>query len=138
MLMNILQQDIEFNKFLLDFITLLNFECKNGAVVLVEGKKDTQALSSLGFVGKTIEYCNNNTMSKIERQTRSYNKLIILFDYDAEGRRLASKILLTLSRSSVIELKYRHNLSFASNGGIKRIEELSKLSPYVILTENFI
>ena len=138
MLMNILQQDIEFNKFLLDFITLLNFECKNGAVVLVEGKKDTQALSSLGFVGKTIEYCNNNTISKIERQTRSYNKLIILFDYDAEGRRLTSKILLTLDRTSIIELKYRRNLSFASNGGIKRIEELSKLSPYVILTENFI
>ena len=138
MLMNILQQDIEFNKFLLDFITLLNFECKNGAVVLVEGKKDTQALSSLGFVGKTIEYCNNNTMSKIERKTRSYNKLIVLFDYDADGRRLASKILLTLDRTSIIELKYRRNLSFASNGGIKRIEELSKLSPYVILTENFI
>ena len=138
MLMNILQQDIEFNKFLLDFIALLNFECKNGAVVLVEGKKDTQALSSLGFVGKTIEYCNNNTMSKIERKTKSYNKLIILFDYDAEGRRLASKILLTLDRTSIIELKYRRNLSFASNGGIKRIEELSKLFPYVILTENFI
>ena len=52
--MNILQMNIEFNKFLLDFIDILNFECENGAVVLVEGKKDTQALSSLGFVGKTI------------------------------------------------------------------------------------
>ena len=49
--MNILQMNIEFNKFLLDFIDILNFECENGAVVLVEGKKDTQALSSLGFVG---------------------------------------------------------------------------------------
>ena len=136
--MNILQTNIEFNKFLLDFINQLNFECENGAIVLVEGKKDTRALSSLGFVGKTIEYCNNNTMSKIERKTKSYNKLIILFDYDAEGRRLASKILLTLDRTSIIELKYRRNLSFASNGGIKRIEELSKSSPYVILTENFI
>lgn len=129
--------NIEFNKFLLDFIDILNFECENGAVVLVEGKKDTQALSSLGFVGKTIEYCNHN-MSKIERKTKSYNKLIVLFDYDAEGRRLTSKILMTLDRTSIIELKYRRNLSFASNGGIKRIEELSKLSPYVLLTENFI
>ena len=136
--MNILQTNIEFNKFLLDFINQLNFECENGAIVLVEGKKDTRALSSLGFVGKTIEYCNNNTMSKIERKTKSYNKLIILFDYDAEGRRLASKILLTLDRTSIIELKYRRNLSFTSHGGIKRIEELSKLSPYVILTDNFI
>ena len=138
MLMNIFQQDIEFNKFLLDFITLLNFECKNGAVVLVEGKKDTQALSSLGFVGKTIEYCNNNTMSKIERKTRSYNKLIVLFDYDAEGRRLTSKMISTFDRSSIIDLKHRNNLSIASNGGIKRIEELSKLFPYIVLTENFI
>ena len=81
--MNILQTNIEFNKFLLDFINQLNFECENGAIVLVEGKKDTRALSSLGFVGKTIEYCNNNTMSKIERKTKSYNKLIILFHYDA-------------------------------------------------------
>lgn len=129
--------NIEFNKFLLDFIDILNFECENGAVVLVEGKKDTQALSSLGFVGKTIECCNNN-MSKIERKTKSYNKLIVLFDYDAEGRRLTSKILMTLDRTSIIELKYRRNLSFASNGGIRRIEELSKLSPYVLLTENFI
>jgi len=137
--MNILQMNIEFNRFLLDFIDILNFECENGAVVLVEGKKDTQALSSLGFVGKTIEYCNNNNnMSKIERKTKSYNKLIVLFDYDAEGRRLTSKILMTLDRTSIIELKYRRNLSFASNGGIRRIEELSKLSPYVLLTENFI
>ena len=60
--MNILQKNIEFNKFLVDFINILNFECENGAVVLVEGKKDTQALSSLGFVGKTIEYCNNNNI----------------------------------------------------------------------------
>ena len=136
--MNILQKNIEFNKFLIDFINILNFECENGAVVLVEGKKDTQALSSLGFVGKTIEYCNNNNISKIERKTKSYNKVIVLFDYDAEGRRLTSKILLTLDRTSLIELKYRRNLSFASNGGIRRIEELSKLSPYVILTDNFI
>jgi|TARA_B100001750_G_scaffold220270_1_gene207845 5S rRNA maturation endonuclease (ribonuclease M5) len=138
MLMNILQKNIEFNKFLVDFIDILNLECENGAVVLVEGKKDTQALSSLGFVGKTIEYCNNNNISKIERKTKSYNKVIVLFDYDAEGRRLTSKILLTLDRTSLIELKYRRNLSFASNGGIRRIEELSKLSPYVILTDNFI
>ncbi len=136
--MNILQKNIEFNKFLVDFIDILNLECENGAVVLVEGKKDTQALSSLGFVGKTIEYCNNNNISKIERKTKSYNKVIVLFDYDAEGRRLTSKILLTLDRTSLIELKYRRNLSFASNGGIRRIEELSKLSPYVILTDNFI
>ena len=130
--------NIEFNRFLLDFIDILNFECENGAVVLVEGKKDTQALSSLDFVGKTIECCNNNNMSKIERKTKSYNKLIVLFDYDAEGRRLTCKILMTLDRTSIIELKYRRNLSFASNGGIRRIEELSKLSPYVLLTENFI
>ena len=121
MLMNILQKNIEFNKFLVDFIDILNLECENGAVVLVEGKKDTQALSSLGFVGKTIEYCNNNNISKIERKTKSYNKVIVLFDYDAEGRRLTSKILLTLDRTSLIELKYRRNLSFASNGGIRRI-----------------
>ena len=135
--MNILQKDIEFNKFLINFIQLLNLEYENGSIILVEGKKDTQALSSLGFVGKTIEYCNNN-ISKIERKTKSYKKLIVLFDYDPEGRRLTSKILATFHPTSIIELKYRRNLSAASNGGIKRIEELSKLSLYPLLTENFI
>ena len=137
-MMNILQTNIEFNKFLLDFINQLNFECENGAIVLVEGKKDTRALLSLGFIGKTIEYCNNNTLSKIEIKSYDYDKIIILFDYDAEGRRLTSKILRQLNSTSLIELQYRCNLSIASNGGIKRIEELSKLSPYIILTENFI
>ena len=39
---------------------------------------------------------------------------------------------------SIIELKYRRDLSFMSNNGIKRIEELSNFNPYIVLTENFI
>ena len=48
--MNILQQNIEFNKFLFDFINQLNSEYMNGAIILVEEKKDTNALVSLGFI----------------------------------------------------------------------------------------
>ena len=48
--MNILQQNIEFNKYLFDFINQLNSEYINGAIILVEGKKDTNALVSLGFM----------------------------------------------------------------------------------------
>ena len=136
--MNILQQNIEFNKFLFDFINQLNSEYMNGAIILVEGKKDTNALVSLGFIGKTIEYCNNNNLSKIELKTQVYDKIIILFYYDAEGRRLTRKVLLRLDKTSIIELKYRRNLSFMSNNGIKRIEELSNFNPYIVLTENFI
>jgi len=136
--MNILQQNIEFNKFLFDFINQLNLEYMNGAIILVEGKKDTNALVSLGFIGKTIEYCNNNNLSKIELKTQIYDKIIILFDYDAEGRKLTRKVLLRLNKTSIIELKYRRNLSFMSNNSIKRIEELSNFNPYIVLTENFI
>ena len=72
-----LQQNIEFNKFLFDFINQLNLEYTNGAIILVEGKKDTNALVSLGFIGKTIEYCNNNNLSKIELKTQVYDLSLI-------------------------------------------------------------
>lgn len=130
--MNKLQYNFEFQEFLSYFINQLNSECNEDAIVIVEGKKDVYALFSLGFNGRIIEYCNNNNISKLERIAQGYKKLIILFDYDAEGRRLTRKIITSFARTSVIELKYRRNLSIASSGIIKHIEELSNFFPIVI------
>ena len=92
----------------------------------MEGKKDVQALISLGFIGNIIEYCNNNNLSKFSRQSSIYYKLILLFDYDHEGRRLTSKMIQTFERISIIDTRYRRILSRASRGYVKNIEELSK------------
>ena len=126
-----LTHDYEFIEFLSGFINQLNHESQQGAVLVVEGKNDVQALISLGFTGNIIEYCNNNNLSKFSRQSRIYHKLILLFDYDHEGRRLTSKIIKTFERIFLIDTRYRRILSRASRGYIKNIEELSKFLPLV-------
>ena len=124
--MNILRSDSDFINFLAKFICRLNYEFQNGALIVVEGKNDALALSSLGFSGEIFTYCNNNTLSKLADKALLYKKTILLFDYDHQGRYLTSRAMKTLERRSLIDVTYRRELSSASRGRIRTIEELNK------------
>ena len=71
-------------------------------------------------------YCNNNTLSKLADKALLYKKTILLFDYDHQGRYLTSRAIKTLERRSLIDVTYRRELSYASRGRIRYIEELNK------------
>ena len=124
--MNILRYDLDFINFLTKFISRLNHESQNAALIVVEGKNDALALFSLGFSGDIFTYCNNNTLSKLADKALLYKKTILLFDYDYQGRYLTSRAIKTLERRSLIDVTYRRELSYASRGRIRYIEELNK------------
>jgi len=123
---NILRYDLDFINFLTKFISRLNHESQNAALIVVEGKNDALALFSLGFSGDIFTYCNNNTLSKLADKALLYKKTILLFDYDHQGRYLTSRAIKTLERRSLIDVTYRRELSYASRGRIRYIEELNK------------
>ena len=128
--MNILHYDSDFINFLTRFISRLNHEFQNGALIVVEGKNDAIALFSLGFSGNIFTYCNNNTLSKFVDKTLLYKKTILLFDYDRQGRYLTSRAIKTLERRALVDVTYRRELSYASRGRIRYIEELNKFPDY--------
>src|SRR3989344_3666144 len=70
------------------FLKKILLELKNG-LLLVEGKNDLEALKELGIAGNVIwangqnEQIGENALSKLEKG----QKLILLFDLDAEGER---------------------------------------------------
>jgi 5S rRNA maturation endonuclease (ribonuclease M5) len=65
--------------------------------VIVEGKRDKNALISLGLDDKKIIAINGRTPIKVVEQVRAsgkdHNHVIILTDFDEKGRQIASKLM---------------------------------------------
>lgn len=72
-------------------------------VIIVEGSRDVEALRSLGFHGR-IEMRSRVGVSEddlIERLSRDSENVVVLTDFDEEGRRLNRHLSLLLERKSV-------------------------------------
>ena len=82
-----------------EFIESLNHECKAGAVVAVEGKKDEIALRDLGFQGEILVYNNFKGITNfVDYVSKNGRKVILLLDRDKKGRTLTSKIFKKLNQ----------------------------------------
>ena len=69
-----------------DFIEKL----KHAKLVIVEGKKDKNALESLGV--ENIFILNGPLYKNIEEISNKYQEVVILTDLDIEGRKLFSRL----------------------------------------------
>jgi 5S rRNA maturation endonuclease (ribonuclease M5) len=117
----------QFVEFLMDFIRELNHLSGEGAVVLVEGRRDAAALAELGFVGEII---TSATLASAGAKLRRAKIVIILTDLDTEGRRLASRYIRLFSRMGVqTTLTSRRRLSKASRGKFLHVENLIRFAP---------
>jgi len=74
------------------------------APVLVEGRKDEDALSSLGIEVETVRVSGNgrSLAETAERLSRRYEEAILLTDWDAEGNALKSKLKPLLESHGVV------------------------------------
>lgn len=116
------------------YIKNLNDESNNGSLVVVEGKRDVNALRSLGFTGKILMLCHNNNFDRFISEAGKYHKIILLLDLDREGRSLTKKAAILLEgKKHVIDLYFRRNLSSITCGRVKQIEELSKYAEYIVI-----
>ena len=110
-----------------EFIESLNNECKAGAIVIVEGKKDGIALREIGFKGEILVYNNfKGIINFVDHVSRKGRKVILLLDRDRKGRSLTSKILKKLEILCPHDsLYYKKKFVKITHGKIMCIENLS-------------
>ena len=124
--------DREILDALILYIKKLNDESENGALVIVEGKRDFKALRSLGFVGKIMMLCHNGNFTKLVEEAEKYQKVILLFDLDREGSSLTKKAAMLLEgKKNIFDLFFRRKLSSTTHGKVKHIEELSRFTEHM-------
>jgi 5S rRNA maturation endonuclease (ribonuclease M5) len=110
-----------------EFIESLNNECKAGAIVIVEGRKDEIALREIGFKGEILVYNNfKGIVNFVDYVSRKGRKVILLLDRDRKGRSLTSKILKKLEILCPHDsLYYKKKFVKITHGKIMCIENLS-------------
>ena len=94
-----------------DFITSLNDESNKNSIVIVEGKKDIEALYYLGYKGNIKAYHHYRGITNfIDQCAINYNKLILLLDSDRKGKIITKKILSQLN-GRIIDLNYKKKIT---------------------------
>jgi len=112
------QEIIELKKFVFELNSI-----KNG-VVIVEGKRDSNALKKLGYSGKILEFHRFGGMINFIDSVAKYERLIILFDRDKKGRTLTEKTIQLLQRRTKVDLSFKRKLRIITQGKIMFIEQL--------------
>ena len=115
------------------FISMLNEESENGSIIVVEGKRDAKALTSVGFNGDlTIFSRFKGVADFVDHHCTIGKKIILLFDMDRTGKQLTSKLLKHLQfNGSNASLFYKSALARICNGKIRHVEDLVTYAPFV-------
>ncbi|MBS3815027.1 MAG: toprim domain-containing protein [Hadesarchaea archaeon] len=101
---------------------------KEKTSIIVEGKKDSEALRELGVKGPIHEISSNQkTALNFLESLRNYNEIIVLTDFDQEGDKLAQFSKKHLPKLGVEpEMELRTKLKKYLRKGVKDIEGLSE------------
>lgn len=120
------QEIFELKKFVFELNSI-----ENGAVV-VEGKRDSNALKKLGFTGKVLEFHRFAGMVDFADSVVKHERLIILFDRDRKGRILTGKTVQLLQRRTKVDLSFKRKLRIITKGKIMFIEQLRSYESYLV------
>ncbi|WP_414468371.1 toprim domain-containing protein [Methanobacterium sp. ACI-7] len=107
----------------------LSVRVEQGTPILIEGKKDEEALKTLGINGNIIKVSGSGLklFEIAEKATESSSEVIILTDFDKKGNILAKKLSEDIqSLGSHPNLNIRKNLMNITRKYIKDIESLPK------------
>jgi 5S rRNA maturation endonuclease (ribonuclease M5) len=115
------------------FIDMLNEEAENGSVIVVEGKRDVEALERVGFTGSITVFNHFKGITDfVDNHYKNSKKIILLLDMDRTGKHLTSKLLAQLQHTGTnVNLFYKRTLSKITNGRVKHVEELSIYAPHL-------
>ena len=107
-----------------DFILSLNDESDKNSLVIVEGKKDVEALYYLGFKGNIKAYHHfRGTTNFVDHCIMNYKRIILLLDSDRKGKIITKKIMSQLNGID-LDLSYNKKLQRITKGRIRKIEEI--------------
>ncbi len=110
-----------------EIVELKNFIFQLNAIketVVVEGKRDYTALRRIGYTGKILEFHKFGGMINFADSAAKYEKIILLFDRDRQGRHLTGKTIRLLQRRTKVDLTYKRRLGKITKGKIMFIEQL--------------
>lgn len=97
---------------------------QDDTIVVVEGKRDAQALRHLGFEGTLMEFHRYGGFAKFADTIKTDRRIIILFDYDRKGSYMTYRLIRLLQRRARIDVSYRRRLARITRGRIRYIEQL--------------
>lgn len=106
-----------------DLIRSLN--SKKDSIVVVEGKKDMDALCKLGFSGKACQFHSFKGLANFADSVARHKRLILLLDSDRKGAYLTKRILSQLEHRMTVDLSFRRKLTAITKGKIRHIEDLA-------------
>ena len=112
-----------------EFIFQLNAIEKG--VVIVEGKRDSNALRKIGYMGKILEFHKFTGMINFADSVAKFERLIILFDGDKKGKALTEKTIQLLQRRTKVDLTFKKKLRIITKGKIMFIEQLVSYESYL-------
>ncbi|MGI0073171.1 MAG: toprim domain-containing protein [Nitrosotalea sp.] len=106
-----------------NFITTLN--SKKNSIVVVEGKRDEEALKKLGFSGRICQFHSFKGLTRFVDSMPRYKSLILLLDLDRKGSYLTKRIISQLQHRMRIDLSFRRKLVTITKGKVRHIENLT-------------
>lgn len=95
------------NEKVVKLLTDLQHDMSEGIPVVVEGKKDREALTSSGLDGRILTLSSTSMSELVERVSCSCREVIILTDFDSFGEKAAEKLKELFFNEAV-----KPNLSF--------------------------
>lgn len=102
---------------------------EQGMPILIEGKKDENALKKLGINGTFIKVSGSGLklFEIAEKSVKSSSKVIILTDFDKKGEQLAKRLAEDIqSLGSYPNLEFRRKIMGITRKFIKDIESLPR------------
>ncbi len=110
-------------------ITKLTEESAKGKPIVVEGKKDAQALRMLGVNGPilTVKTGGKSFLeATAEIEKFGAREVILLLDFDRRGREATKRVRETLERTKIkVNIKFWHELHAMVGREIQCIESLT-------------
>jgi 5S rRNA maturation endonuclease (ribonuclease M5) len=115
------------------FVEMLNEEYERGSVIVVEGKRDAEALAKVGFTGSPAVFHHFKGIADfLDFHETERKKMILLLDMDRTGKHITRKIVSQLqSRRHNVTLFYKNSLAKITNGKVRHVEDLSTYAPHM-------
>ncbi len=99
---------------------------KEGAVIIVEGRKDVEALRKLGIDGKIVASANHSNADIADMVGMVSKKVVILTDWDRRGEALKDDLVMKLSSWGITpNLEIRRRIFSIVGRMITEVEDLA-------------
>jgi 5S rRNA maturation endonuclease (ribonuclease M5) len=115
------------------FVGMLNEEFERGSVIVVEGRRDAEALARVGFTGNPAVFHHFKGIADfLDSHDSERKKIILLLDMDRTGKYLTSRLASQLqSRRHNVSLFYKRTLARITNGKVRHVEDLVTYAPHL-------